>query len=265
MTRPGPLRSLLAANAVSIAGTSMTLLALPWFVLVTTGSATRTGVVAACETVPLVLAAAGGGPLIDRIGARRAAICSDVASAAGVALIPLVHQTVGLAFWQLCLLVALVGLARAPGETARRCLLPGLVELAGTPVERATSAYDGVSRGARMIGTPAAGALIAVLGPANVLLVDALSFLVSAALVARSVPPAAPPAVSSELGYVSQLREGWRGLRADRLLSAVTAMVCLTNLLDAGFATCCCPSTHAPCCTAPSRSARSSASSGWEP
>ncbi len=237
MSRPWPLRALFAADAVSIAGTSMTFLALPWFVLVTTGSATQTGIVTACETVPLVLAAAAGGPLIDRLGARRAAVFSDLASAVGVALIPLVHQTVGLDFWQLCVLVALVGLARAPGDTARRCLLPGLVEMAGTPIERATSAYDGVSRGARMVGAPTAGALIAILGPANVLLVDALSFLVAAALVACSIPRTATPPVSSDLGYVLQLREGWRGLRADRLMTAMTAMVCLTNLLDAAFAT----------------------------
>ena len=230
-----PLRALYTANAVSLSGTAMTLLAVPWFVLVTTGSAGRTGVVAACETVPLVLASGLGGPLVDRLGARRAAVLSDVLSAAAVALVPLLSSTVGLAFWQLCLVVGLLGLVRAPGDTARHCLLPGLVAQAGVPVERATSTYDGVSRGARMVGAPLAGALIAVMGPANVLLLDAGTFLVSALLVVRLVPPVPGVPASEDVGYFRLLREGVQGLRADRLVLSITAMVMVTNLLDAAL------------------------------
>jgi MFS family permease len=230
------LHALLVANAVSITGTAMTLLAVPWFVLETTGSAGRTGIAAACETVPLVLASGLGGPLIDRVGARRAAVLSDLLSAVGVALVPLLHRTVGLAFWQLCLVVGFVGLVRAPGDTARAVLLPGLVELAGTPVERATSAYDGVSRGARMLGAPLAGALIAALGPADVMVVDAVTFVVSAALLRTAVPFARASEVSEDVPYLRQLREGLRALRADRLLLGIVVMVMVTNLLDAAWA-----------------------------
>jgi MFS family permease len=231
-----PFHALLAANAVSVTGTAMTLLAVPWFVLVTTGSATRTGVVAACETIPLVLASAFGGPLVDRLGARRAAVLSDVLSAIGIALVPLLHQTVGLAFWQLCVVVALVGLVRAPGDTARAVLVPGLVALATVPVERATSAYDGVSRGARMLGAPIAGGLIAALGPANVLVLDAVSFLVSAALIRCCVPSVRASAVGDDLSYLRRIREGFTALRSDRLLLGIVVMVMVTNLLDAAWA-----------------------------
>jgi MFS family permease len=232
-----PLRTLLAANAVSTAGTTLTLLAIPWFVLQTTGSPALTGVVGACETVPLVAASALAGPLIDRIGARRVAISSDVLSGVGVALVPLLHATTGIRFWQLCVLVALIGLTRAPGDTARAVLVPGLVRLAGTPMERATSAYDGVSRGARMVGAPLAGGLIAAMGPANVLLVDAASFVVSGLLLLVAVPPRVRPAVAAAAErYLTQLREGFRALRRDPLISRITAMVMVTNLLDAAWA-----------------------------
>ena len=236
MRRRGPLHALLAANAVSITGTAMTLLAVPWFVLQTTGSAGRTGVVAACETVPLVLASGLGGPLVDRLGARRAAVLSDLLSAVGIAMVPLLHATTGLAFWQLCLVVGLVGLVRAPGDTARTVLLPGLVELAQVPVERATSAYDGVSRGARMLGAPLAGALVAAVGPADVLVVDAVSFAVSAALIRALVPASRAVAVQEPAPYLTRLREGLRGLRADRLLLGIVVLVMVTNLLDAAWA-----------------------------
>jgi MFS family permease len=231
-----PLVSLLTANAISTTGTAMTMLAVPWFVLATTGSPARTGVVGACETVPLVLASALAGPAIDRIGARRVAVGSDLLSALGVAAVPLLHATGALRFWQLCVLVAFVGLSRAPGDTARSVLVPGLVRLAQVPIERVTSAYDGVSRGARMVGAPVAGALIAWVGPADVLLIDAASFVASALLVAAAVPDSVRPAVRERAeAYLASLREGVRALRRDRLIAGITAMVLVTNLLDAAW------------------------------
>jgi MFS family permease len=232
-----PLRSLLTANAISTAGTTMTFLAVPWFVLQTTGSASKTGIAAASETIPLALAAALGGPLVDRVGARRVSVVSDVVSTVGIAAIPALHATVGLRFWQLCLLIAVVGLARAPGDTARHVLVPGLVRLSETPLERATSAYDGVSRGARMVGAPLAGVLIAIWGPSNILLIDATTFAVSALLVQTLVPSSVRPAVAVDdpEPYFAQLRAGLRHLRTDRLVAGLTTMVMVTNLLDAAY------------------------------
>lgn len=235
MRRPGPLRGLLGANAISIAGTAMTLLALPWFVLATTGSPARTGLVVACEAVPLALATGVSGPLVNRLGARRTAVLSDLLSAMAIGAVPLLHTTTGLQLWQLCLLVFGLGLVRAPGETARYVMLPALVELAQTPIERAVSAYDGVSRGARMVGAPLAGAGIAVLGAADLLLLDAGTFVVSAMLVLRYVPRSEPSRAASP-PYLRQLREGFGVIRHDALLRGIVLMVMATNLLDAAWA-----------------------------
>ena len=226
-----PLHALLLANAISITGTAMTLLAVPWFVLVTTGSPARTGIVAACETVPLVLASALGGPLVDRVGPRLAAVGSDLLSAAALVVVPLLHLTTGLAFWQLCVVVAVVGLVRAPGETARTVLLPQVV--GDVPIERATSMYDGVSRGARMLGAPLAGVLIAVIGPAEVLLVDVATFVVSGLLLRAALPVVARQPEEHGETYLRRLLGGLAALRADRLLAGMVAMVMVTNLLDA--------------------------------
>jgi MFS family permease len=233
-----PLRALLTANTISTVGTTMTLLAIPWYVLQTTGSASKTGIAAASETIPLALAAALGGPFVDRLGARRVSVISDVVSALAMAAIPVLDATVGLAFWQLCLLIAVVGFVRGPGDSARHLLVPGLARLADTPLERATSAYDGVSRGARMLGAPLAGVLIAIWGARNILLIDAGTFALSALLVQLLVSASVRPAVATEdpEPYLSQLRAGLRYVRRDRLIAGITSMVMITNLLDAAFA-----------------------------
>jgi MFS family permease len=86
-----PLVGVLAAIAVSLTGTRVSAIALPWFVLSTTGSATLTGVVAFCEMTPYVLVKAFTGPLVDRIGPRAVSWTADLVSACAAGAVPLLH------------------------------------------------------------------------------------------------------------------------------------------------------------------------------
>ena len=138
--RRGPLFALFAANAISMSGNVAALVAIPWFVLQTTGSAARTGVVAAAGLVPIVVSGFFGGALVDRLGYRRTSVVADLASAGAVAAIPLLHRDVGIEFWQLVVLVFLGGLLDAPGVTARASLLPDVAAAAGWSLERASGA-----------------------------------------------------------------------------------------------------------------------------
>lgn len=228
-----PLLALLAADALSITGNTVTLVAVPWFVLETTGSAARTGVTAFFTTVPAVLAAFFGGVLVDRLGARRASVAADLASGVTVALVPLLYHTVGLAFWQLLLLVFLGALLDAPGQTARRALRPDLAVAAGMRLERANAAAQAIERGARMLGAPLAGVLIALVGASNVLWVDAVTFGVSAVLIGALVPARwATPTPAAQEGYLVQLRTGLRYLRGDRLVCTLMVVALVANFLD---------------------------------
>ncbi|MFI6145915.1 MFS transporter [Streptomyces sp. NPDC051109] len=236
-----PLAAVLAANTISIAGSSVTLIGVPWFVLQTTGSAGRAGIVAFCATLPVVVAALVGGPVIDRMGRRRVSAVSDLVCAASVGAIPLLHYAGVLEFWMLCALMAVGGLVHTPGLTSRGVLLPNLAEHAGTPLARAASLYDAVSRGARMIGAALAGVLIAAFGAESALLLDAASFAVSALLVGaflRGVPAAEPQPAAGKIsfaGYRAELAEGWTFLTRAPLLMGITVMVMMTNGLDQGW------------------------------
>ena len=77
--RPGPLAALLAAEVISTTGSQMTLLALPWFVLVTTGSPARMGLVVAADLLPMVVLAIPGGAVAGRLGARPTMLACDLA------------------------------------------------------------------------------------------------------------------------------------------------------------------------------------------
>ena len=119
MTRRRPLVGWLAAETVSLCGTRLSMIAIPWLVLTTTGSATQTGAVAFAEMAPYVAAKALGGPWIDRLGARRVSIVTDGASTVVVAAIPLIHAVDGLSFPMLLVLLAVAGLLRGPGSCSQ--------------------------------------------------------------------------------------------------------------------------------------------------
>lgn len=231
-----PLVLLLAANAISVTGNMLTIVAVPWFVLQTTGSAAHAGLVAFASTLPVVVAALLAGPLIDRLGQTVSSVVSDAVCMAAVGAIPVLHMAGALSYGTLLGLVAVAGLFHAPGETAREVLMPRLAAVAGTTLQKASSGYESAARGARMLGAPLAGLLIAVLGAADVLLVDAATFGVSALLIgAGTRVHGAPPAAGGKPerpGYAAQLREGYGYLLRARLLFAVVAMVMVTNALD---------------------------------
>ncbi|GGU66644.1 MFS transporter [Streptomyces lavendofoliae] len=233
-----PLATVLAANAISISGNALTLIGVPWFALQTTGSPGKAGLVAFCATLPVVVSALAGGPVIDRIGRRRVSIASDLVCALALAAIPLLHHAGRLDFWMLCALMGVTGLFHAPGETARHVLVPDLAEGAGTTLARAASLFDAVSRGARMTGAALAGVLIALVGAETVLLLDAATFGLSALLVlagVRGVEAAEPrrdAAPVSMARYRAELREGYAFVLRSRLLLGITLMVMFTNGLS---------------------------------
>ena len=238
-----PLFALLAANAVSLTGNVFTLIAIPWFVLQTTGSAAQTGLTSAVAALPFIIAGLFGGTLVDLVGFRRMSIVSDLASSVSTALVPLLYLTAGLEFWQLLVLVFLGGLLDTPGTTARMSLLPDLADLAGMRRERVNAIEQMVSRASYMLGAPLAGVAIAVTSSTSALWFNAASFIVSAVIVALFIPAAVEMRVitrfepvadgSPVTRYFSDLGDGLRFIRRDPLILAIVIGVSVTNFLDA--------------------------------
>ena len=199
-----PLISYFSANLISLIGNNLTLIAVPWFVLETTGSAFQTGLVAFFTALPAILAAFFGGTMVDRLGQKRISIISDLASGVTVLFIPLLYGTTGLQFWQLLLLVFLSALLDGPGDTARRALLPELAEAASLPLEKANAVQQAIQRAGTLIGPAMAGFLIVWLGSSNVLWIDAATFAVSAGLFALAIP-SGQPRIQPNSGYIRLL------------------------------------------------------------
>ncbi len=242
MTGDAPARSrrgiagVLSANAAAWSATRLLSVALPWFVLSSTGSATRTGLVVFAQMGPYVVAQLLSGPLIDRVGPKRISVTCDLVAMTAMATAPLLYLTGSLHLWTLMSLMALVGVADGPANAAKAVFVPSATRAARMSLERGTGLTGAVERTAGTVGPALAGVVVATLGGPYALWVTAVLFglgalIVSATLTDPVVDRSGQPAGS----YLARFREGARFVRQDGLLRAIVAMVATTNLLDQAF------------------------------
>src|SRR5690606_35554875 len=99
-----PVTTMVATSFIPAISNNMTAIAVPWFVLTLTGSASQTGITAAVTLLPSVFMSFFGGAVADRMNARRLSVFSDVMSGATVALVPLLFMLDVLSFPLLLLL-----------------------------------------------------------------------------------------------------------------------------------------------------------------
>jgi MFS family permease len=232
--RSVPIRALIAAQLISVTGTQMTFLALPWFVLVTTGSAARMGAVLAAELIPIGLFGIPAGTLLAKLGSRRTMLLCDFARAPLIAAIPALHWAGALSFPVLIALVFGVGIFNAPYMSARGVLLPELLGEQEGAIARATSLFEGSRTATTIVGPVLAGIAIGLIGPASVLLVDGASYLVAFVLVALFVRTPSRPAEEPSQDARGVLA-GLKFLFRDSLLGPVAVVAIGLNLTASGL------------------------------
>jgi MFS family permease len=217
-------RPLFLAYVASIAGDQLARVALTVLVFSRTGSAALAGLTYALTVLPVLV----GGPLLsglaDRWPRRRLMIGCDLARAGLVALMVLP----GLSLWLLGGLVVAVQLLESP-FTAARAATQALV-LHGERYVLASAISSVSYELAQVIGFGLGGALVALTGARNALLIDAATFVASALLVrygvrARSVPDDSP----AREGWWPSLRDGFRLVTREPRLRALIALACLAG------------------------------------
>jgi MFS family permease len=209
-----PIRALLAAQVISVTGAQMTWLALPWFVLTTTGSATRTSVVMGAEAVGLAAFGIQSGNLVNRLGARRTMLLCDTLRAPTIAVVPILHWTGALSFPVLIAAAAGIGVFSAPYFAAQKVIVPEILGEDERVVTKMQTLSQSASRITMLLGPVSAGVLIGLIGAPSVLMVDAATYLVAVGLVAGFVPTGRRAAPGEEQGS----RAGIRFVLRDPLL-----------------------------------------------
>jgi MFS family permease len=174
-------RRLWSASTASAFGSYVTLLAVQVLVVeVLAGDAADVGLVNAARWVPYLVLGLLAGVLVDRVRRRPLLVVTDLLSAVTLAAIPVLAATGNLSVQRLVLVMAVLGLCTVLGDAAFQAFVPRLVP--GALLGPAHARLDQSDAVAQASGPALAGGLVSLLGAPLAVLVDAVSYLVSAAL-----------------------------------------------------------------------------------
>lgn len=219
------LLGLLARDVVSSTGSQMTWVALPWFVLTTTGSPARMAVVLAVESASMAFFGFVLGNVFTKLGPRRTMLVADGMRAPLIAVIPVLHWADALSFPLLLGLIAVISAVATPSFASKAALLPDLVGDDETRLTEANALLQAAQRVTLLLGPPLGGVLIAVMGATSVLFIDALTFVAGFVLVATLVRGRWEEEPHEDRGLLA----GVRFIVRDRLLRAWGGAVVISD------------------------------------
>lgn len=225
------------ARVVSISGSTITAVVLPILVFQLTGSALQTSLLATLEVLPYFVFGLLAGALADRVDRRRLMVGCNLVQALLVGSIPLAAALGVLTLTQIYLVAMLSMTAFVWFDAANFGALPALI--GRERLVAANSAIWSASTVVAIIAPAVGGTLAAVIGAANVIGIDSVTFLLSALLLAiiprpfnqaRAVEPAG---VSLLRRIAGDIREGLAFLWRQRLVRTMT-LVGFGNSFSAG-------------------------------
>ena len=175
-------RKLWTAATVSLFGTQVSQIAIPYIAaVVLKASPGEVGLLTTIEFLPFILFTLPAGVWVDRFPKRRILVIGDLGRAAMLVSIPLAAALGGLTIWQLYLVGFVNGAMTVFFDVADQSFLPTILDRDELVEGNAKLQISGSS--AQILGQPVGGGLVALLTAPVAVLIDAASYLGSAALI----------------------------------------------------------------------------------
>lgn len=224
-----------AAAAISDVGTQISMLAVPLIAALTLQATPwQMGLLSAAAGAPILLVGLFAGVWVDRLRRRPVMIATDLGRAALLLVIPLAAVAGVLRIEILYAVLLLSGVLTVLFDVADMSLLPSLV----TPdrIVEGNTKLQATAAAAQVAGPSVGGVLVSLLTAPFALLADALSFLISAAFIARTrVAEPAPETRGARAGVFREITEGVRVVVHDRVLGALAGASATTILFGRMF------------------------------
>ncbi|MCK2244326.1 MULTISPECIES: MFS transporter [unclassified Crossiella] len=217
----------------STLGSKMVQLAVPLYVLGTTGSTVDAGLVAFAAVLPGIALQLPAGVLVDRLNRKTIMLVCEGVRFAGAASVVLSFCYGNVSVLHLAVVAAVESAAAAFFDLAEEAALPQIVRRA--ELARAIAFNQARIRVAILAG-PALGGVLFGISPILPFLADALSYLVSGVCVllirARLSGDRTAPVPGDRR---SDLREGWHWVRARPFFLMAAVSIGLTNIVGTAF------------------------------
>lgn len=219
------------AETISQVGTGVTLLALPLVAIkVLDASAPQVGALTAIEFLPFIVVGLPAGVWVDRLRRKPVLVVGDMGRALVLASIPIAYAFDVLTIWQLYVVAFTAGVLTVFFDVAYQSYLPSLVEK--DMLADGNSKLEISRSGAQIAGPGIAGGLISVASAPGAIVVDSVSYVLSALAITRictverhePVPKVDRPRMRTEIA------EGLRYVLGHRLLRPVAMATATSNL-----------------------------------
>ena len=222
-----------SGQTISRLGDSLYRVALAWWVLEKTGSATAMGTVLICSMTPMLIFLLLGGVAVDRLPRLRLMIGSDLLRGIVAGAVAALAFAQLLEVWHIYIASVIFGLVDAFFEPAYVAAVP---EIAPRNVLPSANSLTGLSRQVTGIVGPTLGAAIVALGGTpTAFALDAVSFLISAGcLLPIPALPIARTNAHAEPSMLRDLREGLDAVLASPWLWITIALAALGNVTAGG-------------------------------
>lgn len=228
LLRNRPFMLLWSGQTASVLGSQFSAVAFPVLaVVLLKANEWEMGLLNAAETAAFLLVGLPAGAWVDRWRKRRVLIAADIVRLAAVGVLPLLWYLDLLRIWHLFITGLVIGVATVFFDVAYQSYLPHIVDHA--LLGPANSALETTNQISRTGGPAAVGLLLAVLSAPVLLVVDAISFLVSA-ISLRAIPDDEHPIPKDERRSLrTEIAEGLRFVAGQPVIRRIATNTAITN------------------------------------
>ena len=211
------------ASTISLFGTQISLIAIP-FIAVTFLKVPpfQVALLGTFEFLPFLLFTLPAGVWVDRLSRRRILITGDLGRALLLATIPIAYALNALTIWQLYIVGFLMGIFTVFFDVADQSYLPTVLER--EELVDGNGKLQAAASTAQLLGPPAGGGIVAIITAPVAVILDAISYVISAVLIfaIRRGERAAPasPAVATASEQVTDSPSGAVSVAAETQAAA---------------------------------------------
>lgn len=224
----------IVSNIVNRFGDSVDLIAFMWLTYEVTNSVILTGVVAAFNGLPSIILGLFSGVITDRLSKKRLIIIGDLCRGGLVSIIVILFYTNMLNIYILCVATILISTFEILSTPARRSILPFIVDK--EDLRRINSKNSAGKTISQILGLSMAGIIINHFGLAVAVMVDAITFFLSALLIGGIRIIGEEVVCRNEKGtFISELKEGLVAFKNEKIVLKTTIMATVVNLFIGGF------------------------------
>ena len=222
------------AATVSLMGSQVSQLAIPFIAaVVLNSSALEVALLGAVEMAPFILFALPAGAWLDRVRRRPVLIAGDLGRGLALLSIPIAYALGSLTIWQLYAVGFVTGSLTVLFDVADQSYLPVILERADLVEGNAKLSLPQSS--AQIVGPGFGGGLIGLLGAPFAVIVDAVSFFASGALIAliRKPEPKPQRLIATDGTHTSlrqEIAEGLRHVLGNNYLRMIAGSTATSNL-----------------------------------